>query len=155
MPKKLILKNTDPLAEHWSSWLVTINSNSTNKKLIGPLKVIWKYITKNMIDFTYAKHDGTTYVEVGQKSNIEIGEAQHRVHLHGQIITNSNGIVFLDYRKIKALIDKQLERFDTFGGCHFNAQLVRNFNASVAIQAYIDKEPVEADDNESDFDIIL
>ena len=45
---KVKFSDKNPNDPHFSSWLVTINTNSTDRKLIIPLTKTWKYIIENM-----------------------------------------------------------------------------------------------------------
>lgn len=149
-------KDKDPKAEHYSSWLITINTNSTDRRLIGPLRKTWRYITEHMQDFAQTVIPGAKLLQVGTKPAMEIGSDKHRIHLHDQLILKSEGICYLNYGAIRAFIKKQLDRFDTFENEYFQAQLVKNFNASIYISAYNDKDrDIDLNEPEIDFEIIL
>jgi hypothetical protein len=136
-------KKKDPLGPWTSAWLVTINTNSTNRAYIRPLKIIWNHITTHMSEFMFANIPEVQITRVRQTSTIEEGSKFHRIHLHSQLEVSSRGLAMLNYSKIKSFTDRQLSQIPGFVGVHVKALLVRNYNATVLIQEYLEKAPIE------------
>ncbi len=144
----------DPLSVWKSAWLVTINTNQNNIKLIKPLKIVWDYITQHITQFIY----GRGYVDKVVETNrvIELSSKFHRLHLHTKLEITTQGFASLDYVKIKNFINKQLFQIPSFNGCYFNAKLIENYNQATLIQEYLEKEPyIYEEDENGDFEIIL
>ena len=143
----------NPNAKRKQAWLVTINTNSVNEKLIGPLKIVWKYILSNMNRFTYG-NVGSQILNVRERSTIERGEKFHRIHLHSKLEITSVGLVSLDYSGIKKFVNRQLKQVSGFGGIMFNAKLIPNYNQIELIQEYLEKAPIDEEEEESGFKIL-
>ena len=147
------MKAIDPLKKRKQAWLITVNTNSTNEKLSAPLKTVWRHITKNLRQFTYGIQ-GSKILEVREGHVIERGTKFHRIHLHSKLELTSNGLVNLDYSGIQTFFNKQLKRIPNFGGIYFNAKLVPNYNQLELIREYLEKAPLEEQEEEEKFEII-
>ena len=131
-------------------WIVTINSQQRgeNQELQYALKEVFNHFTRKMNKFSlkspdpgFSKRD-VNITRVLAESRVELGPQRELVHIHGRIeIVSSNGMVSLDYSKIKKWLDWQLE--DYTGGVHFQASLVKNYNAQQKIKEYINKSPAK------------
>lgn len=121
------------------AWLLTLNSQSTNPKFQGPLRKIWNHIITNMQTFSFSQK-GASIVKVRESAATEIGPTDHKAHIHGYIeITSMNGLVSLNYSKIKKYADTQLKKLPGFVGTYFDAQLLENYNAKNNVLAYVHK----------------
>jgi hypothetical protein len=142
----------DPKAKHRSAWFITISTNSTNLKLASPLKKVWEYITKNIGQFAFSRTNGNI-LKVKVFSTIEVGDVYHRVHLHAYIEILSEGQAFLKYHDIPIFINSQLRRIPGFVAVKFDARVVMNFNAKEATKEYMNKAPLQYEDEP--FEIIV
>jgi hypothetical protein len=151
-PKKEIVEK-DPLSAHKQAWFVTINTNSSNTTLIGPLKLVWKHILSNITTFTYGRGYITKVIETNQ--TVEQGKKFKRLHIHTKVEIQSNGIAYLDFVKIQQFINKNMRQIPSFKGIYVNAHLIKNYNQQELIDAYTGKDPyLEASLNYPGFQII-
>ncbi len=139
------------MSKRAQAWMITLNTNSSEIKLSSPLRKTWKYIVEHMISFSYGL-PGTKVITVKENSEIEVGHKYHKAHLHGFVEIVSMGLVSLNYSKIKEFVDTQLKRLKGYTGCHFDAQLVKNYDAPRRIKEYIEKEKDEDRDVDDEYD---
>lgn len=134
------------------AWLITINTNQADVKLIKPLRTVWQHIITNMVRFLKAKPGGKL-LDTRENSAVEVGPKYHKIHMHSKLEVSSLGIANLNYPKIKEFINTQLARVNV-KGVHFNARLVKNYNQTQLIEEYLNKQKVpEDDDDEDEFEI--
>lgn len=131
-------KERDPLSPWKSAWLVTINTNQDNPRLIEPLHMVWQYILEHITTYVYGRGYVTNVNETHRV--IEISK-KRRVHMHTKIEISTNGIAYLDYPKIVEFINKQMRQIPSFKGIYFNATLIENYNQATLIKEYTEKEP--------------
>ncbi len=124
---------------HKSAWLITLNSNSKDRKFIKPLKVVWEYLVSHLKNFMWSKSGGKL-LNVRNKHAVEIGGELGLVHLHAKLIVETSGVGYLDYRAINEFFNRQLSQVEGFKRCHFDAKLVKNFNGSDIVERYVGKE---------------
>lgn len=141
-----MVKEKDPYG-HWkSAWLITLNTNSSNPNLIGPLLYLWEYIISDLKRFTYGIK-GTSITGVREANSVEKGDKFHRYHIHSKVEISSRGLVSLDYSRIKKFIDSNMKQIPTFVGIHFNAKLIPKYNQAELIKAYLEKAPLKKERN--------
>lgn len=141
-------KRHDPLDEWQSAWFITINTQSTDMKIVEPLRDAWKYITQRMAFFTSSDVEGAEILSVRDRPVIEIGPRYHRVHLHTQLAIDGRGLIMLDYVEIRKFINDLLRQsIPTFKKVYFSAKLVRNYNATRTIERYLAKAPILQTEN--------
>ncbi len=139
------------MSKHSQAWFITLNTNLTNPKFAKPLQKCWNFILENMTTFSFGDR-GAKILSVKEQSKNEIGPKDKKVHIHGFVEIVSMGVVSLNYSEIKKFVDNQLRRLPGFTGCHFDAQLVKNYNAVQQIKEYINKQEVEEPEKDDEFD---
>lgn len=132
--------NKDPLGRWKNAWLITVNTNSVDERYKVALKGIWNLVVQN-INYFMVYRTGGRLIGVKEKSAVEVGKKFHRIHLHSFLEVEAYGLANLDYGLVKNYINMQLRGVnEKFAGIHFNAKLVKNYNASVMIKEYLEKD---------------
>lgn len=134
--------NKDPLGPWKSAWLITLNTNSANSALVGPLLYLWETIISDLKRFTYGI-PGSRIQGVREANTVEQGSKYHRYHIHSKLEISGRGLISLDYALITKFINSNMRQIPDFKGVHFNAKLIPKYNQAELIKAYLEKAPLK------------
>lgn len=143
MPRRIKLPppvpGKDPLNELYSAWVVTINTNTARAVVIRPFREAWENIVQHMGTFMIGRPGGEL-LDVRERHAFERGPKFHKIHMHSRLETHTLGLAFIDKAKIQEYVNAYIKKYDpNFKGCYIHYDLVKNYNASRYIEAYLNK----------------
>lgn len=99
---------------HHSVWNITINSNKTYESMTESQKSDFKDFADYLFDTTTTRRfltdakAGDNIIELKCEKYFEVGDNQHRLHLHGQIMLTHRGHFRLETNKIREFAHRAL-----------------------------------------------
>lgn len=133
--------NKDPLKPWWQAAHFTINTNSTDLRLVPRLRQIWQYLIAHFAEFVVGRPDSQLLDVKSGPYNVEIGPRFHRVHSHGTIAWYTTGIGWIDLEKLRLFVNKNLQVISGFKRANTHMDLIKNYNSIRTLEEYINKNP--------------
>lgn len=140
-PKIKIKKERDPYEPWKSAWIITVNSNQTNRSIIPAIKIVWTKIIENLHYFTYGIGILKSAIETNR--TFEMGPKYKRIHMHTKLEISGNGLVNLNYKRIQWYFNKQLRKLPYIKGIYVNATLIKNYNHEEKVARYLGKANID------------
>lgn len=138
------MSRKDPLGLWNNAWLITVNTNSSDRRMIKMLRLSWNEVMSGMTQgyFVWAGREGSTVIGVREHTVIEIGKKFKRVHLHCKLVIKGRGLINLDYGAIKEYLNRQLRQINERINVYMHARIIKGFNAAEMVLEYLAKDPV-------------
>lgn len=133
----------DPLKPEYRGFHITINSCSSDIKLIEPLREVWSYVVKNLSEFLLGR-EGSELIGIPYEyNNVERSDKFHKIHIHSFLTCKTTGISFIDLNKLRFFINRNLRQIPGFVRCNVFVEILKEYNMRKALENYIDKDPVQ------------